>query len=275
MHLSPSTIARMLAKPPAPKPAPPKPQPDAPAKRVVTAKRPNHVWHVDLTAVPIGGGFWTQLAPIRLAAALAVLLVGGRGRRPFLAPSPGQHHVLLPAVVEGGTCVLGPHDQQDRPARRNTSSATAASNSIMRRLPHVVQTQRNSAAALRRARASTAASRSSSAASARSKNTCAAWPAIPFSRRSTQRELNLIAEWYNEHRPHETLGGRTPNEVFYDRSPANRRPRYEPRERWPRGSPCAKPWALVRGRPGAQLELEISHHGGRRHLPIVTLRRVA
>jgi hypothetical protein len=96
-----------------------------------------------------------------------------------------------------------------------------------------------------------------------------------LSRRSTQRELNFVAEWYNEHRPHETLGGRTPNEVFYDRHPANRRPRYEPRERWPRGSPCAKPWALTRGRPGAGLELEVTHHGGRRYLPIVALRRVA
>jgi hypothetical protein len=99
--------------------------------------------------------------------------------------------------------------------------------------------------------------------------------AIPHSGRSFQRELNLIAGWYNEHRPHETVGGCTPNEVFYHRPPANRRPRYEPRKRWPRGSPCAQPSALVRGQPGARLELEISHHGGRRHLPIVTLRRVA
>ena len=98
---------------------------------------------------------------------------------------------------------------------------------------------------------------------------------IPFSRRSTQRELNLIAEWYNEHRPHETLGGRTPNEVFHRRYPAHRRPRFEPRTAWPRGSPCSKPWALLRGRPGALLDLEIAHHGGRRHLPIVTLHRAA
>ncbi len=98
---------------------------------------------------------------------------------------------------------------------------------------------------------------------------------IPFSRRSTQRDLNLIVGWYNEHRPHETLGGRTPNEVFFDRYPANRCPRYEPRDRWPRDSPCTKPWALVRGGPGACLEIAVTHHGGRRHLPIVTLRRVA
>ncbi len=37
--------------------------PAAASGRVVTAKRPNHVWHVDLTTVPIGGGFWTPWLP--------------------------------------------------------------------------------------------------------------------------------------------------------------------------------------------------------------------
>ena len=31
--------------------------------RVVTAKRPNHVWHVDLTIVPTSKGFWTSWIP--------------------------------------------------------------------------------------------------------------------------------------------------------------------------------------------------------------------
>ena len=31
--------------------------------RTVTAKRPNHVWHVDLTTVPTGRGFWTAWLP--------------------------------------------------------------------------------------------------------------------------------------------------------------------------------------------------------------------
>ncbi|RPI61084.1 MAG: transposase, partial [Planctomycetaceae bacterium] len=34
--------------------------------RIVTAKRPNHVWHVDLTVVPTGGGFWTTWLPFSL-----------------------------------------------------------------------------------------------------------------------------------------------------------------------------------------------------------------
>ena len=57
--------------------------------------------------------------------------------------------------------------------------------------------------------------------------------------------------------------------------PANRRPRFESRSQWPRGSQCAKPWALVRGSPGAKLTLEVSFQASRKHLPIVRLKRVA
>ena len=96
---------------------------------------------------------------------------------------------------------------------------------------------------------------------------------IPYRQEAFQRELNAIIHWYNAHRSHTWLGGKTPDEVYHGRYPTNRRPRYEPRDRWPRGSPCAKPWALVRGSPGAKVELEVKFHGGRRHLPIVTLKR--
>jgi hypothetical protein len=100
-------------------------------------------------------------------------------------------------------------------------------------------------------------------------------PLVPYRRDAFQRELDAITDWYNHHRPHTRLGGRTPDEVYKGEYPANRRPRFEPRSRWPRGSPCARPWALARSRPGAELTLEVSFHRGRRHLPIVTLRRAA
>ena len=44
-----------------------------------------------------------------------------------------------------------------------------------------------------------------------------------------------------------------PDEACYGAFAANRRPRFEPRAKWPRGSRCARPWALVRGSPGAKL----------------------
>jgi hypothetical protein len=87
--------------------------------------------------------------------------------------------------------------------------------------------------------------------------------------------LSRPSEWYNRFRPHTTLAGRTPNEAYHHRFPANRCPRYEPRSRWPRGSPCARPWALALNGPGARLELDLVFHAGRKHLPIVAIRRAA
>jgi len=71
------------------------------------------------------------------------------------------------------------------------------------------------------------------------------------------------------------LVGAAPNEIYFGRCPANRAPRFEPRQRWPRGSPGAWPQVLVKGRPGVRLELVVTFQGGRRHLPVVALRRVA
>jgi len=98
---------------------------------------------------------------------------------------------------------------------------------------------------------------------------------VPYVRRAFQRELTLFVDWYNEHRPHDTLKGATPNEVYFRRKPANRDPRFEPRPGWPRASPCAKPQTLVKGQPGVVLDLEVTFVKGRRHLPRVTLRRAA
>ena len=98
---------------------------------------------------------------------------------------------------------------------------------------------------------------------------------VPYRREAFLRELAAVIGWYNDSRPHTWLGGRTPNEVYFRRFPANRRPRFESRARWPRGSPCAKPWALARGSPGAGLTVEVSFYQGRKHLPIAHLKRAA
>jgi hypothetical protein len=98
---------------------------------------------------------------------------------------------------------------------------------------------------------------------------------VPLRDECFRREVALAVGWYNAARPHTTLGGRTPDEVYYGRFPANRKPRVEPRDRWPRGSPCAQPWALVKGKPGAAIELDVDFEAGRRHLPIVRIRRAA
>jgi hypothetical protein len=98
---------------------------------------------------------------------------------------------------------------------------------------------------------------------------------VPYRRENFQRELDAVVEWHYHHRPHTWLGGKTPDEIYEGCFPANRKPRFEPRSRWPRGSPCAKPWALVQGSPGARVEMEVTLHAGRRHLPVATLQRAA
>jgi transcriptional regulator with XRE-family HTH domain len=63
LHVGVTTAGRMLKAAPAPAPVTiTKPG----TKRVVTAKYPNHVWHVDLTTVPIVSGFWTTWLPFAL-----------------------------------------------------------------------------------------------------------------------------------------------------------------------------------------------------------------
>jgi hypothetical protein len=98
---------------------------------------------------------------------------------------------------------------------------------------------------------------------------------VPYRREAFQRELEAIAQWYNGFRAHTWLGGKTPDEAYRGCYSANRKARFEPRSRWPRGSPCAKPWALVRGSPGARLTIEVGFYHGRRHLPVVNIRRAA
>ena len=100
-------------------------------------------------------------------------------------------------------------------------------------------------------------------------------PIVPLAQAAFGRELDTYLAWYNAERPHSRFDGRTPDEIYFNRLSACRKPRYEPRERWPRQSRCAGVQAPIRGKPGAKLELSVAHLGGRKHLPVVTLRRVA
>jgi hypothetical protein len=62
LHLGPTTVRRMLRLPRPPKPLP---TPQA-VPRIITARRPNRLWHVDLTTVPTALGFWVSWVPFAL-----------------------------------------------------------------------------------------------------------------------------------------------------------------------------------------------------------------
>jgi transposase InsO family protein len=99
-------------------------------------------------------------------------------------------------------------------------------------------------------------------------------PVVPLLRRQFQREIALFLSWYNE-RPHMTLKGATPDEVYFGRRPACRSPRFEPRPGWPRAAPCARPPVLLKGQAGADLDFNVKFVAGRRHLPRLTVTRAA
>jgi hypothetical protein len=104
---------------------------------------------------------------------------------------------------------------------------------------------------------------------------CAQAIVVPLRREKMREELVNFQVWYNESRPLMTLQGATPDEVYRRRHPACRYPRFEPRRHWPRGLPCARPRVPVRGQPGQRMELHVEHYVGRRHLPLLTVRRAA
>ena len=95
-------------------------------------------------------------------------------------------------------------------------------------------------------------------------------------RYSGQPEILKYVNHVTDHsRPHSSLIGKTPNEVYHDLLPACERPRYEPRVRWPRSSPCASPPAPVAGHCGAPIRLDVRYHQDQKHLPIVDLKIAA
>ena len=98
---------------------------------------------------------------------------------------------------------------------------------------------------------------------------------VPLCEQAVLSELELFADWFNEHRPHSALAGQTPAEVYRVVEPACQLARFEPRGRWPRDAPCAAPQASVADEPGAIVRLEVSYQASRRHLPIVSLKRAA
>ena len=286
LHLGTTTVGRILKEYPHPKPAGKQaasPQsteearqaeniPTEAAKRVVTAKRINHVWHVDLTLVPTRLGFWTSWLPFSLPQCwpfgywLAVVIdhfsrramgfavfqkdPDSRDVRCFLGRAMHQAQAKPKYLI----CDKGKQfwcrgfkDWCRRKGIRPRFGAVGQHGSIalVERFIQMVKVE------------------------------CTRRLQVSFRAKTFRQELLWFGGWYNQHRPHTTLGGRTPDEAYHRLCPMNRQPRFEPREDWPRRFPCAKPVTLVKGKPGVRLACEITFQGKRRHLPVVTMKRAA
>ncbi len=101
---------------------------------------------------------------------------------------------------------------------------------------------------------------------------------MPFDGLELRNAIARYLDWYNEYRPHRSLGGATPLEVYRGAQPANERRRIEPRSRYPAEGVCAKPQSASRaGKRPRKLELAVSglHGAPASLLPILTLRDAA
>ncbi len=274
LHLGTTTVGRMLKGGNGRSRTPLGDDPTAEESRRQAADRhrqvPNHVWHVDLTAVPTGLGFWCSWLPFALPQRwpfcwwVAVVVDHFSRRAMGTAAFPGQpsseavRAFLGRAIRRAGA--KPKYIVCDRGCQFDCAGFRAWCRRRNIRPRFGAIGQHGSIAVVERFILTM-------------KCLLSCLPLVPYRRESFQRELVAIADWYNACRPHTWLGGRTPDEVYHGRYPANRRPRFEPRSRWPRGSPCARPWALIKGKTGERVELEVTFHAGRKHLPVVTLRR--
>jgi putative transposase len=269
LHIGATTVRRMLKPTPKPKSASRR----TTQPRSVTAKRPNHVWHLDLTTVPTFGGFWISWLPFSLpqrwpfcwwvAVVVDHFSRRGMGVAHFKKePSAREVTNFLGRACRRVKCwpahLITDHGPQ---LTAGAFDAWCRRHGIQQRFGAIGKY--GSLAVIERYIRSL-------------KNECTRLlPVVPLARAAFGRELDAYVAWYNAERPHSRFGARTPDEIYFGTFPACRRPRFEPRARWPRRLTCAQPHALVRGRPGAVVELLVEHRDGRRHLPVVSLRRVA
>ncbi len=267
LHLGATTVGRIVKETPHPFP-----QVDTrpTGSGVVTAREPNHVWHIDLTAVPIGSGFWCSWLPFAMPqnwpycwwVAVVVdhfsrriinigvfankpncrVLCAFLGRTVRCTDTPKYIVCDRDGIFDCGAFRRWVERNGIEPPRYG-AVGQHGSIAVVERLIRTL------------------------------KDECTRRITVPVRHREFRNELLFYLAWYNEYRPHTTLDGWTPNEVYFGRRPTNQRPRIEPRAHWPR--PCARPRTLVAGEPGDRFTLNVEQFQGRRHLPIVTLRRAA
>jgi putative transposase len=268
LHLAPTTVRRLLRNVPRRPPSPA----HVPTARVVTARYPNHVWLADLSTVPTSLGFWTSWLPFALPQCwpfcwwLAVVIdhysrrIMGFALFEQLPTSVAVKEFLGSVIRTAGAIPRHLITDQGKQFRDESFRKWCSRRGIRQRFGAVGKY--GSIAVIERLMRTI-------------KNECTRRLLIPYRRDSFQRELTLYSTWYNRERPNEALDGRTPNEAYYFLDAASFAPRFEPRRRWPRGSPCAAPQARIRGRRGLPLKLGVSYLAGRKHLPIIERKQAA
>jgi transposase InsO family protein len=270
LHLGATTVGRMLkeTEPLAADVA----YPVTVTTRRVTARSPGELWHIDLTAVPIGSGFWVPWLPFSLPQSwpfcwwVAVLVdhvsraVVGFAVFHGRPTTEQMQRTISRAIRRSGRTPRSIVTDKGRQFWCQSFQLFCRDRAIWARFGAVGR--RGSIAVVERFMRAM-------------KRECTSRLLVPLNVEAMRREVGFYVLWYNEHRPSQALDGRTPREVYVGQRPANVRPRFEPRRRWPAGAPCASPQTEMRTDPGTHFSLVVSYLGGRKHLPAVELREAA
>ncbi len=233
--------------------------------RVLRAKRPDHIWHTDLTVIPTTAGFWIPWRPfsklLRWPFCWWVAVVIDQFSRRVCGfalftkmPSSAEICGFLDRVTKRtGTKPAHIITDKGRQFIGKTFKRWCRSRHVRPRYGAVGK--HGSIAVIERFIRSMKAE-------------CTRQISVPFQLDAMREELACYMVWYNDHRPHQALDGMSPAEV-YDRSPTLRT-RFEPRPRWPvnpgRDGQCQRT---------SRLHLTVMFVEGRRHLPVVELTRAA
>jgi putative transposase len=219
----------------------------------IIANYPNHVWNIDLTVVPTQGGFWTAWLPFSMPQIWPfcywVALVMDHFSRRIMGyavfkypPSSLQIRSFLARAFH-----LNDHVPKYIISDKGSQFWNDAFKQWCKRSkikPRFGAVGRyGSIALIERCIRSM-------------KTEYARQIIVPLKQSDMRYELGLYVTWYNELRPHQSLDGRTPQEI-YD------------------GLPELRNQLETRGKNGVKLKVSGSYFKGRKHLPMVSLEKVA
>jgi transposase InsO family protein len=289
LHLAPTTVRRLAredVKPPPPvAPAPDvdeaamlneAPDPSsrgaarADADRVVTARYPHHVWHIDFTVVPTAAGLWIPWRPLSLLQrwpfawwvgvvvdqfSRAVVAEAVFDKEPTaeelcaLLDQAGRHAGAKPRYTVTDQGVQFQTEYRDWCENHCVKPRFGAigqhgSIAIVERFIRSMKDE-----ALRRS-------------------------PVPLSLPAMRAEVLGYVSWYNAYRPHQALGGVTPNERLSGRVPACEGARIETRVCMPPAREDPEEPLRVKRCKG-RLELVVTYADERKQLAVVELRDAA
>jgi len=269
LHISASTVRRIIQEPPK-QPAEIEIPPDLVAPRVVTSKYPDHLWGGDITLIPtvqgLAMGIEPEAIPQEFPYCFHVLNVIDHfsrrlmGEKVFTKCPTGADITKAFEEICCENAVSPKHLVLDHGAQFYCREMLdwCKGRNVKPRFGAVGR--HGSIAVVERLHLSM-------------KEECTRRIIVPLNKRDFEKELSFWQEWYNSLRPHMTLKGKTPDEVYFGLRAANTLPRLEPRPKVHHSTPCAKPRMMMAGKAGRKINLHLSFLDGRSHLPILTVQR--